>query len=186
MLASGSAGRCLHRSTELVASLLAIHRLGHVFVPMDPVLPEGRLSHILDDARPALVLTRRSLASSLAQHDTPFLCVDELRAGSPYETVVSPPLRCTVSPDAYVIYTSGTTGTPKGVEVSHEGVINQIQWRRQQFQIDCEDRILQTFALAFDPRCGRSSDPSRPGPAWSSVRTAMTRRVLPRVCMPKG
>ena len=52
---------------------------------------------------------------------------------------------------ACVLYTSGSTGEPKGVEIRHEGIINQIQWRRQRFRIDREYRILQTFSMAFDP-----------------------------------
>ena len=52
---------------------------------------------------------------------------------------------------ACVVYTSGSTGDAKGVQITHAGLINQILWRKQQFQIDEGDRVLQTFSLAFDP-----------------------------------
>ena len=36
---------------------------------------------------------------------------------------------------AYVIYTSGTTGKPKGVMVNHLGVVNRIEWNKNEYRL---------------------------------------------------
>ena len=145
-------GVLMDRSIELVAGLLAVHQTGNAFVPMDPLLPPGRLSSILRDSRPALILTQPSLSDSLEQQAIPFVCVENILEGSSRdETDFSGALYHACSPRACVLYTSGSTGEPKGVDLRHDGIINQISWRKERFQIDCEDRILQTFSLAFDP-----------------------------------
>ena len=145
-------GVFMERSSEMVASLLAVHQTGNAFVPMDPSLPTGRLSSMLSDCRPALILAQRSLASSAALQGTPSVCVEDLVEDCADEEIESSgsPHRA-VSPMACVVYTSGSTGDAKGVQITHAGLINQILWRKQQFQIDEGDRVLQTFSLAFDP-----------------------------------
>jgi amino acid adenylation domain-containing protein len=51
---------------------------------------------------------------------------------------------------AYVIYTSGSTGQPKGVEITHAGLSNLIQWHNSNFQVTATDRATQLARLVFD------------------------------------
>lgn len=105
----------LPNSTELVATLLAIWRLGAVFVPLDVRYPMARLSTILVDTESNILVT------------------DVSSGDFPVETIVSPTaLRSTVvhlsdatpaqESCAYTIYTSGTTGRPKGVLITYRGL----------------------------------------------------------------
>ena len=43
---------------------------------------------------------------------------------------------------AYVIYTSGSTGLPKGVEVTHQNLMNLVKWHQEAFQVDDNDRAI--------------------------------------------
>ena len=143
-------GVYMERSIGLVAGLLAAHRTGNAFVPMDPSLPDRRLSHILANARPDVILTERQLSSWAAHQEIPFLSVEDLVNATEDDTAPVA-LLASANSAAYVIYTSGSSGEPKGVEIRQDGIMNQILWRKQRFQIQCEDRILQAFSLAFDP-----------------------------------
>ena len=51
---------------------------------------------------------------------------------------------------AYLLFTSGSTGTPKGVAVSHSSARAYIDHISRAYQVRPDDRISQTFKLAFD------------------------------------
>ena len=104
---------------QIVASHLGILKAGGAFMFLDSSLPEALIAHMLEDARPVVVLTRG--------HDhyrgLPTLDVLALPAqGSrrrPPSWLDDPAQRL-----ASLFYTSGTTGMPKGVECTHAGYVN--------------------------------------------------------------
>jgi amino acid adenylation domain-containing protein len=128
---------CIERSLELPVALLAVLKAGGAYVPLDPDYPQGRLSHMLSDSTPAVLLTLGSAHAVLHQAmqgsgwEAPIL---NLQADAASWAGLSPdnldPLTVgvTVSHLAYVIYTSGTTGLPKGVMVEHRGLSNLLLW----------------------------------------------------------
>jgi amino acid adenylation domain-containing protein len=116
------------RSIELIVAFLAVLKAGGAYVPLDPAYPRARLDFILQDMRAPLILTRKSLASSvLPQEAIQVLLADEepetLHAS---EDEQNP--RQTAGPTslAYVMYTSGSTGRPKGVMVEHRGIVRLV------------------------------------------------------------
>ncbi len=104
---------------QIVASHLGILKAGGTLMFLDTSLPEALISHMLDDARPAVILTR----GQDKFRDLPTLDVLSL----PEETArrKSPPwLDDPTQRLATLFYTSGTTGMPKGVESPHAGYVN--------------------------------------------------------------
>ncbi len=126
---------CMERSLELPVALLAVLKAGGAYVPLDPDYPIGRLSHMLGDSTPAVLLTQASARGVLRDAmqgsgwEAPILDLKEdagLWAGQPAEDL--DPASVGVDHLAYVIYTSGTTGLPKGVMVAHCGLSNLLAW----------------------------------------------------------
>jgi amino acid adenylation domain-containing protein len=144
-------GLLLDRSPEMVAALLGIWKAGGAYLPLDPAAPIERIAFMLEDAAPALVLTRRKFFSSVPNSpllDLRLLDLDHLGArGKP-----SCPASRAVSADslAYVIYTSGSTGKPKGVGVTHGGLANTVQAVGQDLKLTQDDIVLAWSTIAFD------------------------------------
>ncbi|KAF9991859.1 hypothetical protein BGZ65_013018, partial [Modicella reniformis] len=51
---------------------------------------------------------------------------------------------------AYVMYTSGSTGKPKGVMVEHQGIVNLMSSRPDDFGVNTTSRVLQYTSISFD------------------------------------
>jgi amino acid adenylation domain-containing protein len=51
---------------------------------------------------------------------------------------------------AYIIYTSGTTGQPRGVSVEHQGAVNTLWYRKEEYGMNPGCVTLQLFSYGFD------------------------------------
>ncbi|MBA3280044.1 MAG: AMP-binding protein, partial [Geodermatophilaceae bacterium] len=69
----------LPRSVDMVVALLAVLKSGAAYLPVDPMYPAERIAFMLDDARPAMVLTTTEVAASLPD-TAPQLLLDEPKA----------------------------------------------------------------------------------------------------------
>ncbi|WP_438822439.1 AMP-binding protein, partial [Burkholderia gladioli] len=56
---------CVERGFDLVAGVLGILKAGAAYVPLDPAYPAQRLSYMLDDSAPAVLLTSQALLDSV-------------------------------------------------------------------------------------------------------------------------
>ncbi|MFG1945396.1 amino acid adenylation domain-containing protein [Nonomuraea sp. NPDC048826] len=135
----------LRRSDLLLVCLLAVHRAGAAYLPLDPDHPAERLAMIVADARPELLLSESAVPDGLAG---PVLLVDHglLADGEPVAD--AEPVR--PGETAYVIYTSGSTGRPKGVEVDHGNLANLLLAMRDKLGSGPGDTWLALTSPAFD------------------------------------
>ena len=69
-------GVCLERCPDLVVALLAVWKAGGAYVPLDPSYPKERLSFMVEDAQPLMVLTSTEHASTLAAAADKLICLD--------------------------------------------------------------------------------------------------------------
>ncbi|HKI00350.1 MAG TPA: amino acid adenylation domain-containing protein [Thermoanaerobaculia bacterium] len=144
------AGLAMERSAAMVVGLLGILKAGAAYLPLDPSYPPERLALMLDDARPAVLITEDQVIGALPKHRglTVNLDADEafigLQSGEPLATGISP------DNSAYVIFTSGSTGEPKGVRLTHRGLRNLAEAQRRTFGVTPDDRVLQFASLSFD------------------------------------
>ncbi|WP_157696340.1 non-ribosomal peptide synthetase, partial [Caballeronia temeraria] len=138
---------CVERGIGMVVSLLAILKAGGAYVPLDPAYPGERLSHILIDATPRLLLA--DAAGREALGDTGALTV--LDPNASFAASDDDP-QTPVAPHhlAYVLFTSGSTGKPKGVMVEHREMLNFLCSMREITAMSAADTLLAVTTIAFD------------------------------------
>ncbi|MFI5567669.1 amino acid adenylation domain-containing protein, partial [Streptomyces sp. NPDC051740] len=144
-------GLVLPRSADLVVALLAVLKSGAAYLAVDPDYPADRITHMLGDARPGLVLTTTELAAGLPPHGGDVLILDALdTTGRPARnpTDADRPRPLTPAHPAYLVYTSGSTGVPKGVAGLHEGAVNRLLWFGEEFPSDGRP-VLAKSSLSF-------------------------------------
>jgi acyl-CoA synthetase (AMP-forming)/AMP-acid ligase II/nucleoside-diphosphate-sugar epimerase len=117
------------RSPEFVTALIACWMCGAVALLLDADLPPARRRRILLQVRPHFVLDRHGCRPSPFPNETAF------------------PAR---QAPAYLIYTSGSTGSPKGVLVSHTGLMPVLQAQIETFEVDDDSRCLWVHGTGFD------------------------------------
>ena len=146
---------CAERSLAMVVALLAVLKAGAAYVPLDPAYPADRLTHMLSDSGPRVVLTQAGIKGGWQQVRAtiaPDLPVLDLLAASwaAYPDHNPDSSHLTPSDLAYVIYTSGSTGKPKGVMNEHRGVVNRMLWMQQAYGLAQHDVVLQKTPFSFD------------------------------------
>ncbi|MEV6674983.1 fatty acyl-AMP ligase [Streptomyces sp. NPDC051162] len=130
---------------EYVAAFLACLYAGVVAVPANPPdTPAGaaRVAAILRDARPALFATD---TAHLADHrsapglrDLPGLATDTVD-----DSAATTPDRPAAAGDiAFLQYTSGSTGDPRGVVVTHAGLLANMAAMADRFRLTPDDRLV--------------------------------------------
>ncbi|OAB58112.1 hypothetical protein AY600_04785 [Phormidium willei BDU 130791] len=138
----------LRRSPQLLIALLAILKTGAAYIPLDPNYPQDRLTFILQDSQPALVLTESQVRSQLPQlPDIPVVDLDGINLETATGTFSQTP---TPEALAYLIYTSGSTGQPKGVAIEQRSVANFLQSLQAHLRLSESDRLLAITTLSFD------------------------------------
>ncbi len=138
---------CIPRCPELVVGMLAILKVGAVYVPVDSTYPKDRQSYLLQDAGCGWLLTSTALLPDLECGDAVTLCVDDMDAYAVYSDD-NPEITLHAEQAAYVIYTSGSTGKPKGVVVNHGNLMHST-WARGAYYrepVGCY-LLLSSFAL---------------------------------------
>ncbi len=139
----------LKPSIDLVSALLAIAKIGAVFVPLETSLPKERLAFMGKDAGINCLITADS-GSGIEQiigckevslYDISLAEIEEKEL----DNVSSKP-----KDTCYVIYTSGTTGQPKGVLVNLAGAMNTITQSAITMDISPSHRLLQLSPISFD------------------------------------
>lgn len=140
-------------SSDWVRSMLAIMRIGGVYVPLDLRNPISRLAALAKNCQPSAVL-----ADGTTLGNAPQLNVAVVLNVSRISSTTSARVINTAQPDspAAVLYTNGSTGTPKGMSIRHSSIRNEKEGYTKTWRLGGE-RVLQQSAFTFDFLCIRCS-----------------------------
>ncbi|OBH33592.1 non-ribosomal peptide synthetase [Mycobacterium sp. E342] len=134
------------KTAEQVPALLGILSIGAAYLPIGVDQPRDRAERILrtGGVRLALVCGGQRLALPV-----PELILADVLRDTPASAEMRP-ARVDPAELAYVLFTSGSTGEPKGVEVTHDGAMNTVEFIARHFQIGPADRCLALSTLEGD------------------------------------
>ena len=143
-------GLFIERSVAMFVGLLGIQKSGAAYVPLDPAYPAERVRATLEAGGITLLVSQENLLSALPDYDGKVICLDRDRALLEKQSGENPQSGVTPDDLIYVIFTSGSTGKPKGVELGHRGVVNLLDWMREELQFG-ENGVFPALAsFAFD------------------------------------
>ena len=135
----------LDKDIDLYVSIIAILKLGALYVPIDCKYPKSRIDTIIEDCKPKTIIVSNKYTDLIDYNNT---CIFPLSNLDNYEkTNIKNSI--TSNDGAYIIYTSGSTGKPKGVVVPHRGVVRLVI-NTNYITFEKTDRILQNIAVVFD------------------------------------
>ncbi|MFJ7269151.1 amino acid adenylation domain-containing protein [Streptomyces sp. NPDC099050] len=143
----------LPRSENFLISALAVLKTGAAYLPVDPDYPADRIAMMLEDARPALLVTESGTAPRIPATGVPVLRIDDADGGTDRGADALPPIgACPATPEqaAYLIFTSGSTGRPKGVVVTHVGIPSLVSTMAEELGAGPGARVLQFASMSFD------------------------------------
>ncbi|MDE4133250.1 amino acid adenylation domain-containing protein [Phaeobacter sp. QD34_3] len=142
------------RGAPYLGAMLAIAKTGACYMPLSPRDPAARLSGILKQARPAVVLTdgETALPDPMPEPERgeKAAVVLPLPDTPPEDAPADPPSSLRAQDPSYVIFTSGSTGLPKGAVVHAEGNGNHLEAMVDLLQFDASDVMAQTASVASD------------------------------------
>ncbi|CAF3447430.1 unnamed protein product [Fusarium graminearum] len=148
-------GLCMDKSRWAMVAVLAILYAGGAVVPLGVDLPPERISVILQDSSPTMVLCDEAKADRFRSLGCKIAVVNETEIDGLAKSYdgYNPNIPSTsVSAEnmAWIIYTSGSTGVPKGVTLEHGGIYNIILNKGTTLGFDSTTRTFQFAAFTFD------------------------------------
>ncbi|MFV9635880.1 amino acid adenylation domain-containing protein [Mycobacterium neumannii] len=132
------------KCAEQIPAVLGILAAGGAYLPIGADQPAERTARILESSAVAAVL----VCGSAQTNDTgvPVIAVaDAITRDTDTQPVQTDPNSL-----AYVLFTSGSTGEPKGVELTHDAVMNTIEFVSEHFSLHRGDRSLALASLEAD------------------------------------
>jgi amino acid adenylation domain-containing protein len=144
------------RSNEFVASIIGIMKAGCVYLPFGMDIPFSRMADIIKDCGAKMMLISRkdqserfsrvnieNIESLILQLDIHELLTETLQHNIDFPSN-------SMSDLAYVLYTSGSTGKPKGVMIEHAGLMNNLHYKVEAFNIGIHTKVIQNAPQSFD------------------------------------
>lgn len=142
----------MERSEWMMASILAVWKVGAAYIPVDINYPEARLTEIITDSEAELVLCfndndLQNITASIHENGR-ILVIEKLDLAA----AASDSFQNGPSPDdlAYIIYTSGSTGKPKGVQIEHKGMLNHLYLKVNSLDMNEQSLLVQNSPHTFD------------------------------------
>lgn len=136
-----------------IATVIAIWRVGAVYVPVDVKSPEVRVAQVISTIAPKLVISCRSSDEELMKGFGCDAAVIRYESLDQLKVVEGVQIECPkVKPQAIgtIIHTSGSTGLPKGVCLSHGSTVKYFYNHNKLLGFDSDSRSMSNGPLHFD------------------------------------
>lgn len=156
----------LNRTLDLPIVQLGILLAGGAYVPIDPSYPSDRIQYMINDCGAEVLVTQGIHVDNINSSYTPNIkhCVllddDSIPLPDTYRRYTVNDINsqsmdnivpCNTPDDLiYMIYTSGSTGQPKGTMLRHRNVSNFLNYEKEAFNVNCNNRFALITSYSFD------------------------------------
>ncbi len=142
---------CLQNCPAYYAAYFGAWQSGAVVAPLNTFLGPSETKHIVDDAKPTIIVTEESRIQQFKDAGYNGVIISQEMIEQ-YQTLQEPaPELVTLEPDelSALLYTSGTTGTPKGVMLSGRNITANIAQiiTRLGMEIDADESVAGILPL---------------------------------------
>ena len=168
----------LNKSVKVLTSFMGIAYTGNFYSPIDIDMPAQRVNRILEVLEPEVVITTKELKEEFSQFDYQgvYLIYEDIMPVENSGAVKSAMEKIIDTDLLYVLFTSGSTGMPKGVCITHRGVIDYTDWVTETFEITSEDTFGNQAPFYFD---NSILD------IYSTMKMGATLYIIPKMLFPQ-
>ena len=135
-------------ASDWPCSMLAIMRVGGVYVPLDLRNPVERLADIAENCQPSAILADSTTFDAALLLNVPEAKVINVSLIGD-KALARVNNRALPDNPAAILYTSGSTGKPKGIVIKHSSLRNEIEGYTKTWKLGAE-RVLQQSAFTFN------------------------------------
>jgi len=141
----------MEKSPAVLAAFWGTVFSRNFYVPLDTNMPEMRIRLIVENLKPAAVITDMAYYDLARKFSSNVFIFEEMIETPVSEEAISERLHTSIDTDpVYVLYTSGSTGVPKGVVVSHRSLIDYVEQFCNEIDITEDDVIANQAPFYFD------------------------------------
>lgn len=141
-------GIMLDRSPDFIVANLAILKAGAICLIIDTSYPDKRIAYMLNDVKVKAVVTMEKIIKTrkLKMKVKPWYV--DIKKES-VDNDKNPGVSVNSVDLAYIIYTSGSTGQPKGVMLTHRGIVNQVFHRIGMLEVKENFTLCHSGPIVF-------------------------------------
>jgi mycobactin peptide synthetase MbtE len=145
-------GISLRNRADLIASVIGVMNARCVFVLLDYSLPAPRLTSMINNLHPELIISSDSMEPSPGTVETNVItyAIEKITADVNGQLVAVQYPVCEPDDSLYIYFTSGSTGVPKGIVGKNSSLLHFIQWEIKEFGLTGDIRFSQFVSPYFD------------------------------------
>lgn len=170
----------IDRNVESICAFMGIAMSRNFYVPVDVSQPIQRVQTILEQMKPAALISIGNLTEELREYvSIPVWEYEELIKTEPENSLLEDVMSKSLDTDPlYAICTSGSTGVPKGVLIAHRSVMDFIPVFCETFGFDDREVFGNQAPFDFDVSVKD---------IYSTLYCGASMYIIPKVCfsMPK-
>ncbi|MCR5420020.1 MAG: amino acid adenylation domain-containing protein [Lachnospiraceae bacterium] len=141
----------MEKSPAVLAAFWGTVYSRNFYVPLDTNMPDMRIRLIVENLKPAAVITDMAHYDLARKFSNTVFIFEEMIETPIDEELLAKRLSTAIDTDpVYVLYTSGSTGVPKGVVVSHRSLTDYIEQFCKEVDIREDDIIANQAPFYFD------------------------------------